>query len=143
MNAHRLYTPAVLAAATRLASFTLDLRFSIRGEARSPSCGSRVELGLLLGEGGKIAEVGIAAHACAVGQAGAAVFAEHAAGRDAQDIAAANAAMEEWVRRDGPQPEWPGLDLIAPARAYPGRHGAMLLAWNAAANALRPMVREG
>jgi len=33
-------------------------------------------------------------------------------------------------------PDWPGLDAIEAARAFPGRHGAMLLPWQAALAAL-------
>jgi NifU-like protein involved in Fe-S cluster formation len=33
-------------------------------------------------------------------------------------------------------PDWPGIDLIAVARDYPARHGAIMLAWEAALSAL-------
>ena len=46
------------------------------------------------------------------------------------------AALEGWLTASGPQPDWPGLDAIAPARDFPGRHGAMLLPWRAALEAL-------
>jgi hypothetical protein len=29
-------------------------------------------------------------------------------------------------------PDWPGLTAIAAARDYPARHGAIMLAWQAA-----------
>jgi NifU-like protein involved in Fe-S cluster formation len=138
MSAQRLYTPAMLAAATRLSRFPLRDEFALRGEARSPSCGSRIVLGLTLDDAGRISGLGVAAHTCAVGQASAALFAEHGCGHDAREIAAAREAVARWVSEDGPRPDWPGLELIEPARAFPGRHGAMLLAWDAAVRAMEP-----
>lgn len=136
MSAHRLYTPDVLAAAVSLATYPLsgDLPFS--GEARSKSCGSRIELGLALREDGVVERIGIASRACAIGQASAAVFAAAAKGRSADEIASTTQAMTRWLDGPGPMPDWPGLSLIAPARDYPARHGAMMLPWNAACDAL-------
>ena len=68
--------------------------------------------------------------------AAAAIFAGAAAGKDANQIHRAYSAMREWLANDGPMPDWPGLDAIAAAQAYPGRHGAILLAWQAASEAL-------
>ena len=45
--------------------------------------------------------------------------------------------LRDWlVQETAPQPGWPGLDALAAARAYPARHGAILLAWRAALEAL-------
>ncbi|WP_230293522.1 iron-sulfur cluster assembly scaffold protein [Croceicoccus sp. Ery5] len=136
MNAARLYTPQVLAAAVSLARFPLTDDLPLRGEARSASCGSVLTLGLATDGNDVITRTGIAAQACAVGQASAAIFAEHAAGMNAARIAAASRGLRAWLAGDAPLPDWPGLELIAPARAYPARHGAILLAWDAAEKAL-------
>ncbi len=76
------------------------------------------------------------ASACAVGQAAAALFAQGAAGRDAEDIANARAAIVAWLSNGGLLPEWPGFSALVPARVHTGRHGAILLAWDAALAAL-------
>ncbi len=131
-----LYTPEVLALATSLAAFPLDTGLTLRGSARSPACGSTLELGLALGEQGRIERVGLKAHACAVGQAAAAIFAESARGRTREDLAAALAGVEAWLAASASAPDWPGLEALAAARAYPARHGAILLAWRAALDAL-------
>jgi len=81
--------------------------------------------------------------ACAVGQASAAIFARHAAGRNLAEINDVLARLEAWLDDEGPAPEWPGLALVAPARAYPARHGAMLLPWKAAAAALSSAAPAG
>jgi NifU-like protein involved in Fe-S cluster formation len=81
--------------------------------------------------------------ACAVGQAAAAVFARHARGRDLAAIRGMLDRLEAWLDDEGPAPDWPDLALVAPARAYPARHGAMLLPWKAAAAALSSAAPAG
>ncbi len=138
MSAGRgLYTPEVLGAAMELTGFQIDEAMPLRGSARSRSCGSTIDVALALGPDGKIVKVGIKPHACAVGQASAAVFARSAAGHDAQSIVKARSLISARLSGDAPQPDWPGLALIEPARAYPARHGAILLAWDAAIDALK------
>lgn len=132
----RLYTPQVLALATQLAERPFDPAMPRRGQARSTSCGSTLDLSLATDAGGRITGLGIRAQACAIGQAGAAIFAGAAQGRDAAQVAAALTAIERWLRDDGDLPDWPGLAAIAGARAHPARHGAVLLAWRAAIDAL-------
>jgi len=74
--------------------------------------------------------------ACAVGQAAAAVFADGASGRSAREISQTQADLSRWLAGEGKMPDWPGLSMIEPARAFPGRHGAIILPWRAAAGAL-------
>ena len=127
-----LYSPEVLGLATGLAAYRLDDTLTLRADARSRSCGSTLTLGLALDEAGRIERVGLRSQACAIGQASAAIFAQGATGRTPEEIVAIGHAMEHWVAGEGPQPDWPNLSLIAVARDYPGRHGAMLLPWTAA-----------
>lgn len=134
--AQALYTPAILAAATGLATYPWDEALPLRGEARSRSCGSSLAMALAVDGEGRIARVGLRPHACAVGQAAANVFAAAAAGRNEEEIAAARSEIAAWLAGDGPLPDWPGFELIEPAQAYPGRHGAIVLAWDAALDAL-------
>jgi len=46
--------------------------------------------------------------------------------------------MAAWLGGAGQMPDWPGLAAIAAARDYPARHGAILLPWRAALDALPP-----
>ncbi len=48
----------------------------------------------------------------------------------------ARQALAAWLTNDGAMPDWPGIALLEPARGYPARHGAILLAWDAALDAL-------
>ena len=135
-SAARLYSPEVLALATSLANWPLSADLPLTGSARSPACGSALTVGLALDAQGQIARIGLRAQACAIGQAAAALFAAHAVGTDRAAIAATLTALDGWLTASGPQPDWPGLDAIAPARDFPGRHGAMRLPWRAALEAL-------
>ena len=130
--AGRLYTPEVLGLATSLAEFPLHDGLTMRGAARSAACGSALELGLSL-RSGRIDGVGVAASACAIGQAAAAIFAAAAKGKTEADIAEAEAAIARWLAEGDAArlPDWPGLGAIAAAAAYPARHGAIMLAWRA------------
>ncbi len=76
------------------------------------------------------------ARACAVGQAAAAIFARGAKGLDLVEILAAHDRIEGWLDGEAPIADWPGLELIAQAREYPARHGAIMLPWKAAVSAL-------
>jgi NifU-like protein involved in Fe-S cluster formation len=133
-SAAALYTPEVLALATALARYPLDDSLVLRGDARSQSCGSMIELGLAL-DGDRIAGIGLRSHACAIGQAAAAIFAADVTGRTLAEIAAAEREIAAWLA-GGRLPAWPGIEAIAAAAAYPGRHGAVILPWRAALSAL-------
>lgn len=136
MSATVLYTPEVLGLATSLAEFAWDDSLPFHGSARSRSCGSAITLGLSTDAEGRIADVGIRSQACAVGQASAAIFAQGARGRDAADIRAAHETIMQWLAGSAAMPDWPGLSAITPAREYPARHAAILLAWQAASEIL-------
>jgi len=131
-----LYTHEILTLATSLAAWPWDAALPLQASARSKSCGSTLQMGLELDRDGRILRVGIRPQACAIGQAAAAVFAAAAPGRDAATIAATDDAIARWLAGEGEMPDWPGLAAIAPARAYPARHGAIRLAWQAAREAL-------
>ena len=105
-------------------------------EKRSAVCGSRVAVDVDLDAAGRVANLGIEVRACALGQASAALMAAHAAGRSAEELAAVRDALAAW--RAGEReaaPGWPGIALLAPARAHSGRHAAIRLAFEAAAEA--------
>lgn len=135
-GAEVLYTPSVLALAASLANWPWSDTLPLQGTARSKSCGSALTLGLGLDNAGRIAAIGMKAQACAIGQAAAAIFAKEAAGKNGGEIAAAEREIRTWLAGEAALPAWPGLGLIEQARAYPARHGAILLAWVAARDLL-------
>ncbi len=141
--AARLYTPELLALAVELAKAPPLDAADARAEARSPTCGSTLAMDLRLDGEGRISQLGMRVRACAVGQAAAAIFARHARGRDLAAVAGTLAQLETWLRGEGDAPDWPDLEAVVPARAYPARHGALLLPWKAAAAALSTAPAAG
>lgn len=132
----KLYSPDLLALATGLAQFPLDAALPLKAEARSRTCGSSITLALAIGKDARIARIGMQVSACAIGQASAMLLARHAAGATDGEITAAADAIECWLAGAGVLPDWPGLEVLGPARNHPGRHGALMLPWKAACMAL-------
>lgn len=105
-------------------------------ERRSPICGSRVVVDVLSGPDRRVALLGLDVKACALGQASASLMAANAIGRTSAELAEAHAALGGYLRGERGDPgDWPGLAVFAAARAYPARHAAILLAFEAAAEA--------
>lgn len=139
----KLYTPAMLALATELAAYPLAGDLPHRAEARSRSCGSVMALGMALDSDGRVARIGMRVSACAIGQASATLLARSVVGADAHTITATHDGLTHWLADEGDLPDWPGLDLLVPARAHPGRHGALILPWTAASLALSSVPTDG
>ncbi|WP_347303942.1 iron-sulfur cluster assembly scaffold protein [Croceibacterium sp. TMG7-5b_MA50] len=138
MSTAKLYTPQVLGLAMELARWPLLPDAVAVGEARSPTCGSTIALGLRQDGAGRVTDFGMQVRACAIGQAAAALFGRSIVGRDAAEIGSALDAIAAWLAGERTLPDWPGLELLEPARDYPARHGAILLPWQAAMAALFP-----
>lgn len=102
----------------------------------SPICGSRVTVDLDLDGAGRVSRFGQEVRACALGQSAAALLGQHVTGRSAVELAAARDGLAAYLKGDAATPgAWPGLDLFAPARPHKARHGSILLAFQAAADA--------
>lgn len=94
-------------------------------------------LGLMLDEDGRVARIGMQVSACAVGQASATLLAHGIIGAEPAAVRGAADALAAWLAGDGELPDWPAdLAPLVPARAHPGRHGALLMPWKAACEAL-------
>ena len=111
-------------------------------EKRSPVCGSRVVVDLVLDGQGKVAALGQEVKACALGQASAALMGAHALGATAAGLAAARDALAAYLKGERTDPgTWPGLTLFAEARPFAARHASILLAFEAAAEAAQGAAR--
>lgn len=130
MNAP-LYNRDILALAVATVDYPPNPAARRHARARAPLCGSAIILDLDTDADGCVTSVGMHVEACALGQASAALLARHAPGRSLAQINAARAAIAGWFAGDGAMPDWPGFDLLAPARDYPARHGAILLPFDA------------
>lgn len=105
-------------------------------EKRSPICGSRVTVDIVVDADGRVEQLGLLVRACALGQASASLFGAAAIGKSPDDLAAARDALTAWLagERDAP-PDWPGLDIFTPALPHSARHPSIRLAFEAAAQA--------
>jgi NifU-like protein involved in Fe-S cluster formation len=133
-----LYTTEILRLATSIPHIGRLPDAHASAERRSPVCGSRVTVDVVLDDGGRVAAFAQDVKACALGQASASVMGRHLAGRAADEIEQARDALSAYLsgNRDDPG-DWPGLAVFAAARDYPARHAAIRLAFEAAAEAAR------
>jgi NifU-like protein involved in Fe-S cluster formation len=132
-----LYTPDILALAVSLADWPMADDLPHQAEMRSQSCGSVVRVGLALDADGKVSRLGVRAQACALGQASAALLAEHANGQVRGALVDARDALAAFLAGERTDPgDWPGIDHLASALPYPARHGSILLPWRAIVAAL-------
>jgi NifU-like protein involved in Fe-S cluster formation len=107
-------------------------------EKVSKLCGSTIIVDVVV-EDGKVADFAQDVRACALGQAAAAVLGEHVIGASLAEIDVARLALRAMLKADGPPPEgrFSELSVLAPVKDYPARHTSTLLAFEAAAEAVR------
>jgi NifU-like protein involved in Fe-S cluster formation len=104
---------------------------------RSPLCGSTVTVDVTL-EGGRVAAFAQDVKACALGQAAAAVVGGAILGRTRGEVERARDQLRAMLTAGGPVPEAPfeGLEVLLPARDFRNRHASIMLALDAAAEAM-------
>ena len=128
MNAP-LYTTEILRLAASLNEPRQLDREDGRSELRSPTCGSRIVASVHL-EGGRVAGLSQQVHACAFGQASAALLERAAVGQSRDEVEQAASRLDDWLGGVDVEPGW-GLGALAPARSRKSRHGAILLPFRA------------
>ncbi|MFN3970788.1 MAG: iron-sulfur cluster assembly scaffold protein [Gemmobacter sp.] len=103
---------------------------------RSPLCGSVVTVDVVM-QGGRVAGFAQEVRACALGQAAAAVTGRALVGRSRAEVEGARDALRAMLA-GGPVPPapWDGFEVLTPARDYRNRHASILLAIEAAAEAV-------
>ena len=127
-----LYTTEILRLAASLSDPRELEREDGRAELRSPTCGSHVTLAVQLDEDRKVIGISQNVHACAFGQASAALVERHARGRTHNEVADVLIALSRWLcDEQATEADWPGISALDPARASKGRHGAILLPFRA------------
>jgi len=130
MNAP-LYTTEILRLATSLSAPHPLAREDGHAEARSPTCGSRIATAVQLDGDGRVEALSQQVHACAFGQASAALLERGAIGRKRSDVKDSHDRLAAWLGGAEEAPSWPGLAALAPARSRKSRHGAILLPFRA------------
>ena len=132
-----LYNTQILRLATSIPHHARLAHAQGTSERRSPICGSRVTVDVVLDREGRIVELGQEVRACALGQASASLMGAHAIGRTHAEIEEARDALADFLigAREDPG-SWPGLEIFGPARAHSARHASIRLAFEAAAEAV-------
>ena len=127
-----LYTTEILRLAASLSEPRELEREDGRAELRSPTCGSRVTIIVQLDEDRRVEAISQTVHACAFGQATAALVERHARGRTHNEVAEAMLGLSRWLSDEqADEADWPGLAALEPARPRKARHGAILLPFRA------------
>ncbi len=104
---------------------------------RSPLCGSTVTVDVVM-DHGRIAGFAQDVKACALGQAAAAVLGHAVIGRNRVELEAARDGLRAMLKDGGPVPAAPfdGFEVLLPARDYKNRHASIMLALEAAVDAV-------
>jgi NifU-like protein involved in Fe-S cluster formation len=137
-----LYTTEILRLAASLREPHGLEREDGRAELRSPTCGSRISLAVQLDDDRRVEGLSMQVHACAFGQASAALLERHGRGRTHDEVAEVLVELSRWLADDKHRPPgWPGIAALAPARPRNARHGAILLPFRALLAAMEAAER--
>jgi len=101
-------------------------------------CGSEVEVDIKL-EDGVVADFGMEAHACALGQASASIVARNIIGARADELYVLRDQMRAMLKEAGPAPSgerWADLAALRAIRDFPQRHASTLLVFEAVVDCL-------
>ena len=127
-----LYTTEILRLAASLYGPRELERVDGDAELRSPTCGSRVSIAVQLDRDRRIEALSQQVHACAFGQASAALLERHAIGRAHEEVGDALVLLSRWLAQEQEEAScWPGFAALEPARQRQARHGAILLPFRA------------
>jgi NifU-like protein involved in Fe-S cluster formation len=101
-------------------------------------CGSRIVVDVEMTDG-RVSDFAQDVKACALGQAAAAVLGANIIGATATEIEDARAALYEMLKANGKPPagRFSDLAMLAPVKDYAPRHASTMLAFEAAAEAVR------
>lgn len=127
-----LYTTEILRLAASLQEPRALEREDGRAELRSSTCGSRIAVSVQLDEARRVIALSQQVHACAFGQASAALLQQQALGRSHDEVSGALLTLSRWLSQEQDDAgEWPGILALEPARPRKSRHGAILLPFRA------------
>ena len=106
-------------------------------ERRSTLCGSRVSVELVTDDASRVSHYGHEVRACALGQASATILARGIISRRRADLVEVRNTLAAFLAGGSDTlPKWPDIEVLARARPYAARHAAILLAFDAAVDAL-------
>ena len=133
-----LYSELILEAATSIPSARRLDNPDASAVKTSRVCGSEVAVDIAMVDG-RVAEFGMQARACALGQAAASIVARNIIGASAQELYRLRDEMRAMLKNAGPPPEgerWRELAALQSIRDYPQRHASTLLVFEAVCDCL-------
>ena len=96
-------------------------------------CGSEVEVDLVIKDG-RVADFGMEARACALGQASSSIVARNIIGAAPAELYRLRDEMRAMLKENGPAPDgarWKDLAALQAIRDYPQRHASTMLVFEA------------
>ena len=139
----KLYSDRILALAADMPATQPLADPDVTVKKRSPLCGSAVTVTLKVKQG-RVTEYAQDVKACALGQAAASVVGRAIVGCNRDQIDTARDALQAMLSAKGPIPEAPfdGLEVLLPAKDYRNRHASILLALEAACEAMEKIAQQ-
>ncbi len=133
-----LYTTDILRLAASTANVGRLSEAQGTAQKRSAICGSTVVVDICVDSQGCVSAVGMEIRACALGQASAALMSASCLGKSVEQLESARDELAGWLSGDRRTAgDWPGLNIFAPALPKTARHPAIMLAFEAVAEAAR------
>jgi NifU-like protein involved in Fe-S cluster formation len=136
-----LYSERILAAAAAIPPARRLASPDASARKVSRVCGSEVSVDLTLDDG-TIADAGVEAKACALGQASASIVARNIIGAAPAELFALRDAMRAMLKEGAPAPSgarWRELEALSAIRDYPQRHASTMLIFEAVCDALQSL----
>jgi NifU-like protein involved in Fe-S cluster formation len=128
-----LYSDKILAAAAAIPPARRLDHPDASATKVSRVCGSEVGVDLSMA-GGRVADIGLEARACALGQASASIVARNIVGANAAELRRLRDEMRAMLKEEGPPPvgaRWAELAALRPIKDYPQRHASTMLVFEA------------
>lgn len=136
-----LYSERLLEAAGSIPPARRIANAPASAKRSSRVCGSEVVVDLVVKDG-VVADFGMEARACALGQASASLLARSILGATPAELFELRDAVRSMLKEGGPPPSgerWRQFEALAPIRAYPQRHASTLLVFEAVADCLEQL----
>ena len=140
-----LYSAKILEAAGAIPAARRLKQPDATATKTSRVCGSEVTVDIAMKDG-VVADFGLAAKACALGQASASIVARNILGATPAELYVLRDAMRAMLKNAGPPPSgarWKDLEALSAIRDYPQRHASTLLVFEAVCAALDELRRTG
>jgi len=130
-----LYQKQILEFAKLSRTRELDPAAPYQASRDNPTCGDRVDVSLQL-DNGAISHIGIKVRGCALCEAGAGLLIENFVGITPDDASRMTAQFSRWISKERDEPPNEDMAKFMPVRDIRNRHKCVLLAFQAANEAL-------